>query len=326
MRLHRVFVCALLAAGALVFVPRVRAGCVGPDDNIICTGTTPSTAFTPLGSDNITNNGNSGDLVNIPDGKGTITNNGTAGQLVNIPNGDGTITNNGASTDLTNIAIGDGTVTNNGTNGTVVNLSLGTATTNINGTVNGDVIHGGFGTNNQVTLGDGAVITGTIYNSGTNSTLAFSMTVDASAIDRLAAEIAQADPNGGTIIINGQTYTWDSFDQLKNLLKAATGQFLHYGDGRINDKDAMETMAAYCAADGGLILWAVDAHSLGTRILTLSKQQMSNALAKATSSGQHVLIAEAQGRQVWALKSGEYQLHDARGFVYDFIFAAHRCG
>ncbi len=348
MCLKRVFACTLLAASALVFVSRARAACSGPIDNIVCDGTTTYTGIIAVGSDNITNNGtltdpsftnfatgdgtitNNGSaagLGNAPLGNGTVTNNGSSGIIANVPLGNGTVTNNGSATGLGNASIGDGTVTNNGTTGAIVNLSLtGTANTNINGTVTGDVVNGGMGANNQVTLGDGAVVSGTIYNVGVNGTLAFSMTVDASAIDKIAAQIAQANPSGGTITINGQTYTWSSFDQLKNLLKTAAGHFLHYGDGRINDKDAMETMAAYCAAGGGLTIWAINAQSQGTPVLSVSKQQITDALAKATSSGKNVEIAEAQGRQVWALKSNELSLHDARGIVYDYVFPANRCG
>jgi 4-amino-4-deoxy-L-arabinose transferase-like glycosyltransferase len=101
----------------------------------------------------------------------------------------------------------------------------------------------------------------------------------------------------------------------------------YYSDDRINDGDTNATMVAYCTPDGGLDIHAVegDPAKVQPSLFTLSADQISTAVQKAASTSQHQLIADKDGRQVWAQSYGKLQLHDARGVVYDYAFNPTHC-
>jgi hypothetical protein len=94
-------------------------------------------------------------------------------------------------------------------------------------------------------------------------------------------------------------------------------------DLRINPWDAIATIAGYCQADHSLRIFAID-NSVGSYIYTVSATQIANGLVTAQSTGRAMLLADQSARQVWALPSGELQLHDTAS-SYDFIFAGTTC-
>lgn len=156
--------------------------------------------------------------------------------------------------------------------------------------------------------------------------------------DALTAQIGAAQASAGSITIHGETFTWANFEQLVSLLnlsqtsggtvtitlRAQTIRII-FTDGRINDRDAAATAALYCASDGGVAVFGIDESSQGIFLYAVSQDQIASALAQATDTGVNQVIAGAGGQILWALTSGELQLHDVAG-RYDFIFAADRCG
>ncbi len=99
----------------------------------------------------------------------------------------------------------------------------------------------------------------------------------------------------------------------------------YFTDGRINDGDVGASMAGYCLPDGSLDVRGIDG-SASHDLFTVSHEEIQHALRQATTSGQHQLIRDQGGRQLWALSWGQLQLHDARGIVYDYVFDGDRCG
>ncbi len=97
-----------------------------------------------------------------------------------------------------------------------------------------------------------------------------------------------------------------------------------FTDGRLNDGDADQTMTGYCLGDGSLQVWAVNGAEKHP-LFTLSAQALQDAIKQAASDQKHILIAEQEGRQLWALESGELQFHDARGAPYDYLFDGGSC-
>ena len=94
-------------------------------------------------------------------------------------------------------------------------------------------------------------------------------------------------------------------------------------DDRINPYDPIAPMTAYCRANHSLDVFGIY-DSKGVFLFNVSAQRLSIAMAQATRYGKDVLIQEKQGSQLWALKSGQFELHNYNG--YDFLFAANTCG
>src|SRR5437763_2642051 len=94
-------------------------------------------------------------------------------------------------------------------------------------------------------------------------------------------------------------------------------------DDRINPYDPIAPMTAYCRADHSLDVFGIY-DSKGVFLFNVSAQRLSMAMAQATRYGKDVLVQEKQGSQLWALKSGQFELHNYNG--YDFLFAANTCG
>jgi hypothetical protein len=164
-------------------------------------------------------------------GNGDVINNGT----VNATNY-GILTDNSAST-----------VTNNGTvtGGTAaIQTGAGNDVVINNGTANGN-INLGAGDDTMVISG---VVIGVMDGGADTDTLIFTVTVIGSRQDRAdaARAIANANPAGGTIYINGVAYTWLNFENLVNLLNFIDStRYPCATDGRINDYDCHAPIAIY---------------------------------------------------------------------------------
>src|SRR5579859_2860298 len=96
------------------------------------------------------------------------------------------------------------------------------------------------------------------------------------------------------------------------------------GDHRVNAYDAIAPITAYCEGDGSINVWGI-VQGQGYFLYNVSGQQLSSALQLAETTGQDQLIQTEQGRDLWALHSGELELHD-EGTGYNFVFAGDTCG
>jgi len=94
-------------------------------------------------------------------------------------------------------------------------------------------------------------------------------------------------------------------------------------DARVNPRDAVATMTAYCQQDHSLQVYAI-INSNGVFLYTVNAVDIANGLLTAQATGQDILIADQSSRQVWALTSGNLLLHDYAG--YNFTFRGDTCG
>lgn len=163
-----------------------------------------------------------------------------AGNVIN--NGTITASNNGILTD------DDSTiVTNNGTitaNNNAVQTGNGNDIVINNGTANGNIILGG-GDDIMVVNG---VVNGMMDGGGGTDRIVFTLTVVGNIhdYDRVAAQLTAMSPAGGSIIINGQLYEWQNFEELVNLLRFVDSAPQPCAfDGRINNYDCHAPIAIY---------------------------------------------------------------------------------
>lgn len=94
-------------------------------------------------------------------------------------------------------------------------------------------------------------------------------------------------------------------------------------DGRLNADDLAAPAALY-ATDDGYTVYAINpATGNGSRALSVTAVQVTDALTEATTSGVNTLIGTAGSISLWALTSNECQLNAfaADGSLYEFIFA-----
>jgi hypothetical protein len=255
------------------------------------------------GNDTITNNGviqsdifadGSGGFA---DGNDTVTNNG---YIVGSIYGDGGLT----------IGTGSDTITNNGT---VTNIggAGGNDTITNNGIVNGDILAGDG--NDTVIIQGGVAVVGDSINGGNDyDVLTFNLSsTNPAELEAAAAVIAAANPAGGTITINGITYTWLNFEELTQILNIV----------RLNG--LADPLALFCAVTGGIDIYNVVGQQ-GFISLYVSPQQISNGVAHALSTGTDILIGSSSTAQVYALSSGELRVNGPNGF--SFLLVASRCG
>ncbi len=128
----------------------------------------------------------------------------------------------------------------------------------------------------QVTLNDGAQVGGVIdANTSSNSTLSFKFSTT-SAADYAAAlaTLVPANASGGTLTINGQSYTWTNFDNLVNLIELIVAQNpvrTCEGNARLNLGDCNAPVAIHQTSQGLVtlrhgadktFLYSMDAESL----------------------------------------------------------------
>lgn len=329
--------------------PTSGVGTLGDNTTVTNNGTinaqgNPAFGVVTMGNNNtVTNNG----VINVPasDGVGvwsvgnnnTVTNNGavsaTGSDAEGIyTQGNNTVVNNGNITttgfDAEGIAAYDGhnTVVNNGAINTSsadaqgIDTSQGGGDDTVinNGSINAanaEAITTGAG-NDTVILGGGPV-NGLIDGGADIDTLGFNLEVGAEGLEAVAAQIAAANPNGGTIRINGHTYTWANFEQLLSLLRLAAFQ-----DGRLNALDFAATVALYCVPGGGVSLYAINGQGQGEWAFLASADAIQAALAAATSGGTQMPVGEGLGVSLWALYPNQLQAMGADGYLFTFSPAA----
>jgi hypothetical protein len=287
------------------------------------------------GSDVIVNNGDVGASIwaDTRDGTGsgndTVINNGTidgnlyGDSVFGTGTGDDTITNNGTigiiwgDTNLGANASGDDVITNNGTSNSIhgdngAGTGTGNDTITNNGAVNGDIIAGGG--NDTVTIqGNDSSVGGIIDGGAGTDTLTFDLrSADPEQLDAWAAEIAAANPNGGTIILNGHTYTWTNFEDLQALLHLIP----------INVEGSTRP---FCAAVGGLDIY-IAVGDEGTFSLYASAESISAALSYARVYEMDVPIETSETSQLWALITGEVQIRTPQNEIVSTFFYENYCG
>lgn len=162
------------------------------------------------GDDNITINGSvntcvDGDNVDGDGGNDTIVINGAVhcvvtGDYVDGNGGDDTIIINGS---VDHDVVGDDALGDGGDDTITINGSVG-------GGVYGDDSFG-IGGNDTVILGAGADIAGDIDGQDGFDVLKFNFL--------LQSQLAGLDPSGGSLTINGHTYTWLNFEQLLGIIE-----------------------------------------------------------------------------------------------------------
>jgi hypothetical protein len=126
-------------------------------------------------------------------------------------------------------------------------------------------------------------------------------------LDALAAQIAAANPGGGTIIINGMTYNWVNFEELRTLLRLR----------RLNDLGA--PIAVFCAARGGVDVYTVSGNQ-GLFSLYISPEQVTGGITQATTSGQNTFVAGSDTSSFYALNTGEVQANAPDGYAFTFHY------
>jgi hypothetical protein len=190
------------------------------------------------GSDTIVNNGS----VDVLDGaadRDTIINNGHMGGMLGGGDSD-TLINNGDGIAMIG-EFGNDTLVNNGR----IHFMAGEAGSDT--LINRGEVYDILGNihDDTVILQDGASVAGIINGGRDFDSLQFDITVGAQYYEEVARQIMAANPNGGTITINGQTYTWINFEELVDLLQMAM-----FHDGRLNAFDFAATTVVYCEAQG----------------------------------------------------------------------------
>jgi hypothetical protein len=315
-------------------------GANGDGNTITNNGTLSAAGNTTFGAvvngdgNDVTNNGsvdvssaNGVGLWVIGDGN-TVTNNGavaTSGSDAEgiYTQGSNTVVNNGTiatsgPADSEGIAAydGDNTVINNGTITTTDPAAAGidTSVNSGNDTVinRGDITTGGAAAiqtgagNDSVTIAGGNV-SGLIDGGADTDSLNFDLELGADGFEAVAAQLAAANPNGGSLTIGGATYTWTNFEELLNLLRLAS-----IGDGRLNGLDFAATAVVYCAPGGGLDVYAV----------TAGGGEMAFHVDPATAvSG---VLGDALGVSLTAQGDGSLLLAGPSG--YTFAFDGGVCG
>jgi hypothetical protein len=289
------------------------------DDTIINNGNVSgihgdSSSGIGSGDDNIVNNGNAGSMTGDTlndDGSGndTITNNGTINGLgifgdTSIGNGSGNdiITNSG----IVNSNIYGDNQAGNGTGSDAITNS---------GDVNGNIIAGGG--NDTVTIqGNNANVSGTIDGGADYDTLTFNLSTDDPAqAEAWAAEFAAANPNGGTITINGHIYTWTNFEELLYFIESPPPVVL-----------PGESRRPFCAAVAGLDIYVVVGDE-GVFSLYASAEEISAALSYArVYEIDEVVIETSETSQLWALITGELQVRTAEGEIVSTFLYQDYCG
>ncbi len=85
-----------------------------------------------------------------------------------------------------------------------------------------------------------------------------------------------------------------------------------FTDGRLNDRDAMQTAAIYCKPNGGVEVWAV-IDSVGYFAFTATPTDLSLVPEKPF---RNTRIKSGRGVTLYRLTSGELQINAPNGYVY----------
>jgi hypothetical protein len=313
------------------------------DDVIVNNGTVDGSVYgdTPYGEgsgdDTIVNNGTTSDIIgDTGDGDGSgndsITNNGITytiigdtygGEVGGDGSGSDTITNNGyVSGDIYgDSANGDSTGNDTITNTNLVDGSIYGDSYDNSGTGSDTIVNSGSvsniyagGGNDSVTIQGGGTVTGIMDGGDGFDTLTFSLTSsDPDELLAIAAQIAAANPAGGTLVIRGITYVWQNFEQLSALLISLV---------RLNT--LAQPFAVFCRLGGGVDVYAT-VGSEGFFSLYASAQQISNGIALAQTTGNVVQIGASSTSTLFALATGELQVNAPSGAAFTFNYV-QRCG
>jgi hypothetical protein len=276
------------------------------------------------GNDTIIINGSASRVQGDSDGEGgddEIVINGTVGGNVDgdFTNGDGgndTITISGT---VGGAVYGDDVGSNGGDDTIIISGSVG-------GDVAGDDGIGLSGGDDYVELQDGATIGGTIYGNGGTDTLSFRFSVAACDYSALAKTISQ-NASSGSMTINGNTYDWDGFEELSDLLQVVGqcgggGQIAtaRYIDPRLNIADiGFAPIAVYCGGDGQVKVLNIVDDGEGQEAFNSA---VLDGLLQAADTGENVLIVENMGSSLWALPGNLLQTNSG---AYSFQFDGGRC-
>jgi hypothetical protein len=189
----------------------------------------------------------------------------------------------------------------------------------------------------RVIIGDYVVIDSTVVGGETGETVGDLLVIGDGQVcseDLQAVANAQAinglDPNSGTVVYLGQTYTWAEFEQIMNgsYFNPCVGSI---NDGRINAYDLGAPDALYCTVENGVSVWEIDLEGLGTFSFAVNAAQIEAAVEAAVSSGVNQLVgSDAFGNQLYALSDGEtltFVAPELRepGKTYVFTFPNDRC-
>jgi hypothetical protein len=240
----------------------ISSAAVAGNDTIIVNGNTAAAVYGDFLNTNV--NG-AADTIIINGTASTVQGDVLTGSVIG---GSDTIIINGT---VTNAVIGDthsfpsagdivvagnDTITVNGTVGSVSGETFGAAGTKIGGgdtitinstaQVNGNVtgeINATVGGNDQITIEVGATVVGTISGgnaAGDYDLLTFTgQTTDQAGYQQIQAFVG-CNPCGGSVTIDGQTYTFQNFEQLQNLMTLIVAgsnvviRFTPQPDDRIN--------------------------------------------------------------------------------------------
>jgi hypothetical protein len=321
---------------------------INSDGSITSTGNVTGGTFGMFlnGNGTITSNGNvSGGIVSgiFLNGNGAVNSTGdvSGGNIGIYMDGDGTITSDGSIT-----ATQHGIQGGNGSQQIDVSGSINAPIAVFAGEGN-DTLHihesteiSGIirmeGGDDTVQIGDNAVVPGTVFGGETAEVNGDVLIIGSDQVcgeDGQAVANAQAvntlDPNGGSVVYLGQTYTWAEFEQIMGGEVVRCFGFID--DGRINAYDLGAPDALYCTVDKGVSVWEIDLQGKGTFSFAISAAQIQEAVALAVSSGVNQMFAEdAFGNQFYALSDGQHitfvapELREP-GKTYQFMFDKGRC-
>lgn len=322
-----------------VFGDGIVGGKAG-SDTIINNGTTVASSDTTG-----TNGDIEGDVIALGNGgDDVLVNNGTVGgdmdgdTALNGDGGNDTIINNGAMDD----DIDGDNASGNGGDDLIIN----------NGTVGGDIQgddnndeQGSVGGNDTIVIngvvegkvdGDAGVQTGGddvvilqddanggsdntlyIYGQGGNDTLVFNfMVADQPTIDTLSEQIANANPLRGSLDYNGQTFTWEGFEQVSNQLMLLNS--FAYSITKVDDQTRAlfysgggPTAAFYCIA-GDMAVMGSDLEFNSEFLFRVKADALASAIHQVETSTEfiNVKIVEANKQELWVEASGDIHLWD----------------
>jgi hypothetical protein len=208
----------------------------------------------------------------------------------------------------------------------------------INAVVTGDVIAQSENGTVDVKLNDGAAVDGIITaNSDADSTLTFDMvTKQRDEYKAALAALVPANASGGTLTINGETFTWTDFDDLVNQVTLVVIEkekknknkqsseityplpdppvvFCNQQDGRINDDGCESPIAIYQTVEGIEIYPVAGNADSRSPVFWIA---LENVIGQPVGNGQVVLLLEGQylvdGKMfvisLWRLPGGEVQV------------------
>lgn len=307
------------------------------NDTIINNGTVNYDIYADGGDDTVINNGSVG-YVTGAEGNDTIVNNGTVDYTFEGGDGNDTLINNGVSnTTITGdnsegAGTGNDVIINNGLavenivgdsefedssgNDTIIN------TGQVNGTIYGDsetangtgndtivnsgTVGGGIdagGGNDAVVLQNFGTVNGMVDGGAGFDTLQFDISsADYDQLLEWADQIFAANPNGGTITLNGVTYTWVNFEELVQLLNLAA----------LNGNTA--PMQGFCLPDGSFEVWRIISATEGEFAFRVTPAEVALAFEDLSVNR---IIASDGDLSLWVLTSGELQMNAPN---YDFAF------